>query len=551
MFTAEIVPRLVLTHDAGRIAYLLLSTYTVMTGRLSIWIVVSALAHVVVWLLMRGVDRPFLVLRLVLALAELLVVVRLAERPDMIYIPAGISVLIDLSLRFGVMSIAAVAGLVLAPVLAGTSAGRTVIAANFAPLPLAAAIGWGVRVAARNRDRALDALAETETEASVTAARLAGRNDVLTRSGEVADLVQRAGTLLDLGATSMVRRSVGDAKASVAEDTRRTATYLGDVLIRWQQHRHASSAALDRAVAFEIGPTERVMLLTRGQADAVRRTLDADPPRGSIRVTVTGGDIQRPDLPRSLHLGQAELDIPVDRAHRPVLRTPAAAIVALIGLWMLLPFAAGMAEFSWLGLAMGALTIGFARGIGLASRRDDRALSVSLFGLVAWLALFTVVVQPVTTDRGLQFPFTGAMEYLVGLSLIALPLLRGAARWLAWLTVPLAGLLAVRHGLGVALSRDLIAETTPIVMMFAAMLGVGSRFVAHSEQQEQRLLELRSERSAAAFASGRAEELDRLDAALVELQDDLVEIRPRIRPDIADVVARRIVLAERALATAR
>ncbi len=82
-------------------------------------------------------------------------------------------------------------------------------------------------------------------------------------------------------------------KALLAEVTRQSAAYLGDVLMAWERTVN-SSPALGKELRLVIDPTARTLVLTREQAVALTELLARLDIRGSVAVHDRHGESRAP-----------------------------------------------------------------------------------------------------------------------------------------------------------------------------------------------------------------------------------------------------------------
>lgn len=550
LFIHAFIPRATLTHDAGRMVYLLVSPYAAVAPSAAPVLVAFFVAYCWVAHALAHRSSPMIVLRLGLALGEMAFVAHSFHRPGHIaYICAGIVLAIDVALRWGPAGILIPIVLVGIPTVLYPTDVATVVTGGGASISLGTALGWGIRIYSSRRDRSLDRQEELLTSAAVNAAHLAGRNEVVMRCGETADLVQRAGVLLELsGEPSDVRRRVAADKAGLAEETRRQAWYVGDLLNAWQRRRHDTQADLTRAVAFDIDPAIALVILTGPQAASVWRWLDAAPPAGLVPVGLHAVDPNRPDIARTLVVGDRRFDLPVDPDLRSTRRSPIPTAIAMIGLWMLAPVAMDAARWSVVLPVMSTVSIAMAFAAGYLLRRTDRAVLLVYPVVVAWVTGFCCFVARLAVLHPIvQLPASGAVEYLTFLTLVVLPSIPG--RWrLALYTEPFLGILFVAMpGIGRSGLRHLAAETIAIPMMGALMFDAGPKVERHSAAVRESWIRRRGEGSAAAYERGR-------DLARASLSGDLAGLRTEFRAAatkldrrVSDEIERRLDAAEASL----
>jgi hypothetical protein len=161
--------------------------------------------------------------------------------------------------------------------------------------------GIGLSVSAARRRLAVEEEHRRDLEARMQAGQLAGYHALVTAADPVADRLQRATALVDLGGEGQRRTSSVNAwKATLAEVTRERAAFLADVLMLWQS-AHNLHPDLQTMVRLAIEPGSGTVLLTLSQADELRRALDTLDLRGTVAVELADPtESRRPDGRRDL-----------------------------------------------------------------------------------------------------------------------------------------------------------------------------------------------------------------------------------------------------------
>ncbi len=161
--------------------------------------------------------------------------------------------------------------------------------------------GIGLSVSAARRRNAVQEDHRRDLEARVQAAELAGYHSFVTDTDPVADRLQRATALVELGGGDRRRTSsVAAWKATLAEVTRERAAFLADALLLWQA-AHNLHPDLRSVVQFDIEPGAGTVLLTLSQADDLRLALDNLDLRGTVAVgLVDAAEARRADGRRDL-----------------------------------------------------------------------------------------------------------------------------------------------------------------------------------------------------------------------------------------------------------
>lgn len=489
--------------------------------------------------------------RLALAMADVLVCVPAADADHVIFIVPAVALAVDAGMRWGWRSFV-VPLAVMTPAVWFPEHARYALLTGAVPVVLACLFGMGFVLYGRLRDHAIDERARLDVDARASAAHVAGRSDVLLASEATADLIQRAGVLLDLGRTGpSTARSVAALKARAAEDTRRLGAYLGDVLAGWQRERNRG-ADLSRLVTLDVDPAVGTAMVTGAQARQVRDELDRLALRGTVAVAPAGGPISSLDGNRRLRVGDAVVDIPRAGGLASWVLSPMPVSGVMIALWMLSAYPAGQTSSFLVPLVFFVLGLAVAYRAHRLIAADSALVGRTL--VEAWLLMATYclalwpfgVVLP-GAGHAVPFPATGAIELLIVYGALAYPFLPRSKRWRLVPGFLAMVVLDALPSLRAFSWRNFVAEIGFLPSMLVLIVDAGGRFEAVATAR-RRAVEARGDAEvASAYAAGRDDALATLRASLAELRADLDERRASLAVDVAEEAERRVRTAEASL----
>jgi hypothetical protein len=278
--------------------------------------------------------------------------------------------------------------------------------------------GIGLSVSAARRRAAVEEAHRRDLEARVQASELAGSHAVMTESDPVADHLQRATALIELGGLVPRRSSsVSSWKASLAEATRARAAFLADTLLTWQT-THNLHPDLRSMVLMDLAPGVGTVLLTDSQADDLRSQLDLLDLRGKVTVTLADAhEARRPDGRRDLLLNGRELRLGRPSETLSLLYDAVPTAFVMSTLWFLPPLS-DTREAVPFRVAAGPMTItagaaawsaARANRDGLAPRPASVALSALATGIYTWTS-GPAARSPHSPDGASWFPWMLALQ---------------------------------------------------------------------------------------------------------------------------------------------
>jgi hypothetical protein len=551
LFATVYIPRVAI-HESWAAVYGMVSPAGVMhtpATRVAAvaFIVVQLALAVTMWRTRRFLFWP----RFALALAMVLTCVRGADADHLIFIVPAVGLAVDTGIRWGWRSFVVPVSL-LAPLAWLPEHARYALATGAVPMVLGCLLGMGLAVYGRLRDHAIDERARLDIDARASAAHLAGRNAVLMASEATADLIQRAGVLLDLGRVGATpARRVAALKARTAEETRRLGAYLGDVLAAWQR-QHNGHADLSRVVHLDVEPSVGTAMVTGGQARQVRDQFDALDLRGTVAVTPAGTDLSSLDRHRRVRVGDAVVDIVRAEGLASWVLSPIPVTAVMVALWMLSPWPAEQTTsvvvpvvFLVFGLV---LAYRVHRLVAVGPGLVGRALTET----VVLMALYCVALVPFGkimpgAARAVPFPATGAIELLVVFAALAYPFLAPRRRWLVWPAFALFAVLDALPSFRAFSWRNTIGEIGFLPSIVGLIFDAGGRFEAVGVERRRAVEARAASEVARAHDEGRRAAVLELQASLEALRRDLRDRRAALDDAVAAEAERRLRRAEASL----
>jgi hypothetical protein len=410
---------------------------------------------------------------------------------------------------------------------------------------VAATVG-GIGIAAYGRRRRRGAVEQHRRELTAleVQAELAGRHDIAVGRDVVLDDIQRASALIDLSVRSVQPSTIaGRWKAQLAETTRASFAYVGDVLGRWQADHNTASPDLRRVVRLDLAGDQARTILAREQVDQLERALDDADLRGPIEVQVHS---RRHGV--EVHVGDHRIVLPTPLGQPRISFDPIPGAFLWSALWLLVAGAASREHVPrWAAIGPASIAVGMAVA---AHRLADRHGGRAPRGLVtAWSAALTLGATALHTRTMRnthghgdisRYPYSLALR---GFGLVALltwaeldPRRRAAAGVAAAGTVGLAWSLSPTPRSG----RELIAELAwPLQSvalggsLIASIDDDALRLGAAMEDADLRLLER-------ARAKGRVDTLDVAARCLGDGEAALEAHAEELPSDIEQEVRRRL-----------
>lgn len=404
--------------------------------------------------------------------------------------------------------------------------------------------------------------AQTLWEADVTAAELAGRNEVLTgRGADVIDDLQT--TIMRLSGAGVdaavaLRGSVARHKLDLARQTRERALYLRDALDLYAQSVRSREPAVARHVFFDVATDAATCVLTAAQAEELSRQLQRRDLTGVVPVTMAerfkgghgGGGTGGTAL--TLAVGGLRHELAGSRPRVALPLAPAA--IAVLAMYIARTAVSDSAPVpATLALPMAALTAGYAVACWWIVRRCGPTLE-------PWLSLGALVPFAVSTavttfyaHEGMPRQLTSAGQ-LLGLAFVLGTITRPRRLVVVSVTAQVgATALAVSAAPEAALRRgvaDLVWVAAGYVgsHLLARSIGTLSRDVADDLAGE------RAAATAAAHRRSREHELAYLSRVLVRGRElarlaAAGPIRSGVETDLGRVEAGLLELRRRGDAT--
>lgn len=187
----------------------------------------------------------------------------------------------------------------------------------------------------------------------------AGQLHEATRADSVVDEVQHALVLVEDDGGPRIRQAMASWKASLVDAVRDEATYLSELLLRWESLRNLD-ADLSLAVRFDF-PADNLVLLSGSQGAELWRVLDCLPLAGLVDVQIVDRPLRLPGQPLELVVGGHPVVIAADQraGYQSGLTTVAAGLAAVLliqqsqdhfGSVLSVPTVFGVSAFAALGV---------------------------------------------------------------------------------------------------------------------------------------------------------------------------------------------------------
>jgi len=516
------------------------------TGWSRTWAVVFTLLYLCVARTMSTSGRSFVAIRFGLALAEVAILTVSADAVHTMYVPAGIILAADLGLRKGWVALSVPAAIGIETCFLDADA-RTAVAAGVASVVLAALLGLGFGQYLDLRDQVVDASKDAETQALISASRLAGSNAALMDHG-LADLVQRIAALVRLSGEHPTTGDVlAGLKAEVAASTRDAAAYVDDVVRRWVSTRNRTPV-LEQHVRVEVAPDLRTMVLLPEQAEALLAQLDRRDPSGTLALTHLDGPREHVWATRRLVLDGELLVIPPYRPQRSWLIAPLPPTAVLLGLWMLAPIAMADTHSVLVPMTFAGAAFAVAVVMNARLRRSDASTASMTFALIGLSSLYGLAMLPrsirsVSPTRH-EIAAAGAIEMTTIAVMLAWPALRRWQRAAAVTGIVQMLVVSSANTRGPTDWRHFFAETMGVFMALSLVPVAGAALDRAGRRRRQEQDHAASGAAAEAFRASASHHLDGLSATCDEL-DRLAATSARLPSDVRREVRRRCDRAQR------
>ena len=372
---------------------------------------------------------------------------------------------------------------------------------------MATVSGAAYRLYLQHQRRQLEVANDRHTAAIASQAFRAGQLSEATRADSVVDEVQHALVLVEDGGGPRIRQAVASWKASLVEAVRDEASYLTEVLLRWQALRNLD-ADMSRSVQMTIASDE-VVLLSRRQATELWDRLDALAPAGAVTVTVGTMGQHLPGQALDLRVGEVPVHLPADpRTGYRLGFTPVAAALAAV-----LVGQEASPELGSVPLPIALSGAGAFLGLGAWAHRrlpvtGDHGRRIVTGASLAIAAVYTVVASPRVgrTRNSSGVPMIPAIGAIQGVTAFYGTVSTGLSRRQRQVAIGTMGAIALlgwRTLPEPIRARELLVEAAWPVAVLVAMTNLAA---ALDDQSEDIAAELDAERApvaAAAYERGR------------------------------------------------
>lgn len=466
---------------------------------------------------------------------------------------SGHPLAVEAGARYGWRGLAVPMGGALVAEAAARSRGRRSDAAAFTWQVAAVAGGAGLsRYVEGLRKRRLVAH-EAVSAAECARAELAAQNEVALGFGNVIDEVQRAASLVRLGAeVPQPRERSVPWKADLAERTRRSHHYLVDVLLAWQHDHNRRSSDLRAVVDLAMDPALAPLVVDASAADNLEDALTRFDLGG--RVPVDLADPSEPSYRSHIVLRIGLETLCLDTGVEPLRLDvdPLPGGFAWLALWLA---AAGPQD--GVGPAASLGPAGIALGLTTWAHRSGRAgPSTPVVPAVlasSGLTLASSLIQTRRVGRPRDHPEIPRIPMSLGLRGHCLVTALSAPRLprVVLLGAVAAGaasvLVAWRATPAPAPIREFAAELSWSVMAAAMARSFTEGIERDAQELEREVAAADENRQLAAARAGREQALAQVRIAL----DEAIDLERHMRGDLSDDLSlearRRLDLAGRRL----
>ena len=502
----------------------------------------------IMWAVMVRTGRRLLGLRLVTGLGCTMVLASLADSGHPAMGAVGIAAIVEIAMLRGPWALPVPLLWFAAAAIGGLG---EPMAAMALIITLDWCFGWGIAIYMMLRERATERAFAILAGARGDEAHLAARTEVLHRSGDTADLVQRAGVLLALHGSD-VGAVLGEKKREITDEAHARGGLLGTEIARWLAEINRSPD-LGEQTSVDVPPDLGSMLLTSDQVAAVRTQLHVLPARGHLIVRPGSGAPHRTDRERSIVVDHHEIRIPPAPGLRRWVQSPVPTACVVVVLWTLHPLAAGLSDLPAVPFVFFAIGLVLAGWTYREVERHPAGVSRVVVAMYLYTAVFAIASAPsaVVLDQSAvrMAPAEGATEIATLLLALARPYL--PPRWHRWLPLAVVGLVGC-NALSLLGStwRNVAAESLFVPAMWLIARGWGDHLKRTDALEARRRAADLERHLMASMRAGRRDVVDLLRGSLDQLRVDRARHRDALRrdPDLAAEVDRRIVLAERSLA---
>ncbi len=500
---------------------------------------------VVAWMVIVRTGRRLLLYRLAAGLVATAILASLADAQHEAMGAFGIAAVVEASMLRGPWAAAVPVTWFAVATVAGLGAPMYAMAVVVAFDWL---LGWGIAIYMMLRERTTNREQAVLAGARSDEARLGARSQVLNRSGDTADLIQRAGVLLALHG-SHVGRQVGATKREHADEAHALGGLLGTEVARWVATVNRSPDLGDRTWA-DMAPDAAALLLTRSQVVAVRSQLRGVSSRGGTSVHLVDGAPHRTDRDRWVQVGRHRILVPAEPGLRRWVQSPVPTACVLVVVWMLHPLATGLADQPLVPAAFFLGGLWLARWAYRTVELDPSKVWRVVGSFCCYVGAFAIASAPgaavFANPEVRMAPAEGASELTVLLLALSRPYLSRRVQGL--LPLIIVGLMSLNALSLIGSSwRNVLAESLFVPCMWLIARGWGGhleRTDATLERDRAIALEQLIGDSANA---GRSDITAMLRDSLRQLRDERVRCGPSIDDGLRIEIDRRIDLAERSL----
>jgi hypothetical protein len=335
----------------------------------------------------------------------------------------------------------------------------------------------------------------------------AGQLSEATRADSVVDEVQHALVLVEDAGGPRVRKALASWKASLVDAVRDEATYLYELLLRWEAHRNLGTD-MSRAVRFNFSSDE-VVLISGRQAAILWDRLDELSPSGPVAVTLDHLGAHLPGQALDLTVGDAEVTLPADpRIGYQIGLTPIAAALSAV-----LVGQQASAELGSVPLPIASAGAAGFVGLGVWSHRHlaqtgDRGRRIVAGSSLAIAAVYTAVASPrvrqTRNSSGVAtIPAIGAIQAVTAFYGTILPGLTQRQRQLTIATMVAIGTLGTWMLPERVRLREVLVETAWPMAVLVAMTNIAATIDDQTAQMSSELDAQRTPVADAAFQRGR------------------------------------------------
>ncbi len=335
----------------------------------------------------------------------------------------------------------------------------------------------------------------------------AGQLSEATRADSVVDEVQHALVLVEDAGGPRIRMALASWKASLVDAVRDEATYLYELLLRWEAHRNLGTD-MSQAVRFNFSSDE-VVLISGRQAAILWDCLDELSPSGPVTVTLDHLGSHLPGQALELKVGGAEVTLSADpRVGYQIGLTPIAAALAAV-----LVGQQASAELGSVPMPIASAGAAGFVALGVWSHRHlvqtgDRGRRIVAGSSLAIAAAYTAMASPrVRRNRNSSgvatIPAIGAIQAVTAFYGTILPGLTRRQRQLTIATMVAIGALGTLTLPERVRLREVLVETAWPMAVLVAMTNIATTIDDQTDRMSSELDAQRAPVADAAFDRGR------------------------------------------------